>query len=511
MNRVLAIQLAKHPLVNVTVFLPECSEEEKKEAVKHNINVVKAEKQPGMEKKVWLCVPPVDLPIDIVIGHGEKLGPPAKMIRDRRRCRWVQIVHTIPKELGMFKTYGNPIIKSEMKHEVEVELSKLADLVVGVGPKLSEAFRCYLRWCKKDPDDVINLTPGIFNEYSDIQHAPQDEKKCRVLVFGRDDEEDFALKGFDITAKAVALLPNTKLIFAGVRNENLQKVANRLLECGISLQNLEVRGFLKSTQEFIQLFCEVDLALLPSRSDGFGLTALEALSAGLPVLVSRNTGFGEALSKVPFGSFYVIDSEDPSVWASAIEQVWKKDRATRLQETENLRTWYGKKYNWESQCNDFVNKLRTIDSGKNKKGRIPANCWPRLKSENLEHNTRCLSSVSTQNILEELRREVEELEAEANELEQQLKESEEKLLLEVEFPSIDSKQQKSSSSDKEVMFNGEVPSEAEVAKDMERQVMANNIRIVTLEKQNGKSKKSISVLMNARENISKKRVSGRQY
>ena len=106
---------------------------------------------------------------------------------------------------------------------------------------------------------------------------------------------------------------------------------------------------------------------------------------------------------------------------------------------------------------------------------------------------------------------MEELEAEANELEQQLKESEEKLLLEVEFPSIDSKQQKSSSSDKEVMFNGEVPSEAEVAKDMERQVMANNIRIMTLEKQNGKSKKSISFLMNARENISKKRVSGRQY
>ena len=370
MNRVLAIQLAKHPLVNVTVFLPECSEEEKKEAVKHNINVVKAEKQPGMEKKVWLCVPPVDLPIDVVIGHGEKLGPPAKMIRDRRRCRWVQIVHTIPKELGMFKTYGNPIIKSEMKHEVEVELSKLADLVVGVGPKLSEAFRCYLRWCKKDPDDVINLTPGIFNEYSNIQHAPQDEKKYRVLVFGRDDEEDFALKGFDITAKAVASLPNTILIFAGACNEDFQKVANRFLECGISPQNLEVRGFLKSTQEFIQLFCEVDLALLPSRSDGFGLTALEALSAGLPVLVSRNTGFGEALSKVPFGSFYVIDSEDPNVWASAIEKVWKKNRATRLQETENLRTFYRQEYKWEGQCNDLVKKFRTIDIGKCKKYEI---------------------------------------------------------------------------------------------------------------------------------------------
>ena len=270
----------------------------------------------------------------------------------------------------MFKTYGNPIIKSEMKHEVEVELSKMADLVVGVGPKLSEAFRCYLRWCKKDPDDVINLTPGIFNEYSDIQHAPQAEEKCRVLVFGRDDEEDFALKGFDITGKAVALLPNTILIFAGACNESLQKVANRFLECGISPQNLEVRGFLKNTQEFIQLFCEVDLALLPSRSDGFGLTALEALSAGLPVLVSRNTGFGEALSKVLFGSSYVVDSEDPSVWASAIEQVWKKDRVTRLQETEYLRTFYEQKYKWERQCNDLVKKFRTTDIGKCKKNEI---------------------------------------------------------------------------------------------------------------------------------------------
>ena len=136
----------------------------------------------------------------------------------------------------------------------------------------------------------------------------------------------------------------------------------------------------------------------------------------------------------------------------------------------------------------------------------------------MEHNTNYFLSFSTQNLLEELRlekekllQEVEEFEAKTNELEQQLKESEEKLQLLVEFPSIDSKQQKSSSSDKEVMFNGEVPSEAEVAKDMERQVMANNIRIMTLEKQNGKSKKSISFLMNARENISKKRVSGRQY
>lgn len=106
---------------------------------------------------------------------------------------------------------------------------------------------------------------------------------------------------------------------------------------------------------------------------------------------------------------------------------------------------------------------------------------------------------------------MEEFEAKTGELEQQLKESEEKLQLVVEFPSIDAKQQNTSQSDKEVMFNGEVPSEADVAKDMERQVMANNIRIMTLEEQNEKLRTSIAFLMNARESISKKIVSERIF
>lgn len=117
----------------------------------------------------------------------------------------------------------------------------------------------------------------------------------------------------------------------------------------------------------------------------------------------------------------------------------------------------------------------------------------------------------TQNLLEELRtekekllREVEEFEAKTSELEQQLKESEEKLQLVVEFPSIDAKQP--AMSDKAIELNGEAPSEAEVAQDMQRQVMANNIRIMTLEEQNEKLRKSIAFLMNARENVSKKKV-----
>lgn len=363
MNRVLAIQLAKHPLVEITVFLLECSEEEKREALSHNINVVKAARQPGLDEHVWLCFPPNHLKIDIVIGHGAILGAQAKIIRENRQCKWIQVVHTAPKELGMFKTYSDPILKNERKHQVEVELSEMADFVVGVGPKLCEAFRSYLRWCKTNPDDVINLTPGLFNEYSDVEQAPQDGAKCQVLTFGRGDEEDFALKGFDIAAKAVAELSDTMLIFAGARDEDLEQITRRFLECGISPENLFVRGILRNKQDLRKLFCQADLALMPSRTEGFGLTALEALSAGLPVLVSHNSGFGEALSKIPFGSFCVIDSKDASVWAEAIKRIWKKSRKKRLQESDLLRTLYGVEYSWENQCNEMVDRMLSITQG----------------------------------------------------------------------------------------------------------------------------------------------------
>ena len=57
-NRELAIQLAKFPDVEITFFLPQCSEQDKKEAFGHNITIVKATRQPGYEELEWLSFPP---------------------------------------------------------------------------------------------------------------------------------------------------------------------------------------------------------------------------------------------------------------------------------------------------------------------------------------------------------------------------------------------------------------------------------------------------------------------
>lgn len=87
------------------------------------------------------------------------------------------------------------------------------------------------------------------------------------------------------------------------------------------------------------------------------MTGLEVLSAGLPVLVSGNSGFGEALCSLPFGSLFVITSDDPADWTSAIEKICAKDWNCRLEEAESLRHSYDRKYNWRVQIEVLIKKM----------------------------------------------------------------------------------------------------------------------------------------------------------
>ena len=358
-NRELAIQLAKHPRVEVSVYLPECSEEDKQVAASHNVHLIEAEEMAGYDPVDWLSFLPEDHVVDCVIGHGAVLGRQVQGIkRDHPHCKWIQVVHTAPEELGMYKGYEKCISRGEKKHQVEVELCKLADQVVAVGPKLAEAFSGYLRPSGKD-QRVFKLTPGIFSEFAAVNQATEERNSFSVLVFGRGDNEDFQLKGYDIAAQAIAELKDTtyKLVFVGATSGEEEKVAEMLLQQGVDRSQLRVRCFNESREKLAELFCEVDLAVMPSRTEGFGLAALEALSAGLPVLVSGNSGFGEALRKVPHGSSCVVESEDPKDWANAIKAVRQKGREMRLGESEVVHGAYSKKYSWKKQCDELTERM----------------------------------------------------------------------------------------------------------------------------------------------------------
>ena len=365
-NRTLAIHLAKDPHVEVTILVPEfeCGEKDKRVAKSHNISIREAGHLPGFSDPLdWLSYPPEDLDIQVVIGHGAKLGRQAQIIRKSHCCKWVQVVHTEPEELAMHKNYPSAIAKGEGKNRAEVDLCQIADLVVAVGPKLKDAISSQLRSSRRE---IFQLIPGSFTEFSDVEHAEQENVNFKVLTFGRGDLEDFILKGYDIAAKSIVKLKDSSysLVFVGASDGKQDEVAKILLRTGISKNQLIVRSFVKDKQRLRELFCEVDLAIMPSRTEGFGLTALEAMSAGLPILVSGNSGFGKALSCLPMGESYVINSNAPKKWAKAIAAIRQKSRTQRLEEIQRLRRTYEDRFSWERQCQALVARMWKIVYGK---------------------------------------------------------------------------------------------------------------------------------------------------
>ena len=361
-NRELAIQLAKHSNVEVSVFLLQCDEEDRNNAASHHVQLVKAEKVIGCNPVDWLINVPDGHVMDCVVGHGVSLGKQVQCIREHHHCKWIQVVHSVPEELGMYKS----IPQGGQLQKAEVELCKMADQIIAIGPKLADAYKHYLRGSKKD-QNVFDLTPSIFSEFLNVEQATKEGSTFSVLVIGSGDScEDFILKGFDLAAQAVAELKDKsyKLKFVGAPRGKEDEIADKLLQHGIDRNQLIVRSFCDSRELLADLFCEVDLAIMPSKTEGFGVSALEALSAGLPVLVSGNSGLGEALKMVPLGSQCVVDSEDPKEWAKKIKEVRHKKREVRLLESKLLREKYLEKYSWEGPIGSLVEKMYSLMFGR---------------------------------------------------------------------------------------------------------------------------------------------------
>ena len=376
LNRELAIHLAQIQNVRVSLFVPEgaCNDEDKREARRFGISILDASKRVGAEPLFWLTNPPQDHKIDVIVGHGVKLGFQIQFIREHaqfKNCKWVHVVHTAPEDLSKYKGYRSPISRGEAKHWDEVNLSKCADLVVPVGPRLAKLYHSYLQECKKD-EDFFELIPGPFErEFGDLP-AKQNPKKENddfiVLLCGRGDEEDFELKGYDIAVKAFADQrlkgKHYSLLFVGSPEGKQDEVRERFLKGGITGEQLTVREFIKRRERMRELFCEVDMVIMPSKSEGFGLVALEALSAGLPILVGSNSGFARVIKNIPLGKRSIVaDSGDPARWAAAIEDIHNRHGRV-LEESKILKEHYSKKYCWKTQCKELVDRLWKILYGK---------------------------------------------------------------------------------------------------------------------------------------------------
>ena len=360
----LARQLATFTQIGVEVSLlvPENTQIDdwsKRSLEENGVTIVKAKRRPGFTDPIdWLYYPPEDLKTDIVIGVGARLGKIAQHWKERYQCKEIYIDEENELPFSRHKV----VETYEDLEGYRKKLSTAANIPVAIGPKTADDLSASLR---SEGKQVYNLTPGIISEFSNLNHATNEGRNFRVLLVGGDNPDNFFEDGLKTAADAVAELKNNSyhLIYVGAGKGTEQQFKDLFHKCGVSQSQLRIRNLPKTNDEWKKLFCEVDLAIMPSGDKEFGLEALLALSAGLPVLVHGESGFGEALRDVTFGTSAIVDSDDAREWASRIITIRETDRKTRLEQAAMLRSNYDEKYSWEKQLTPLVAMMFMMVSG----------------------------------------------------------------------------------------------------------------------------------------------------
>lgn len=122
-------------------------------------------------------------------------------------------------------------------------------------------------------------------------------------------------KGQDVALEAALLvaarLPRARLILAG---DGPERSSTRITELANRASGIvQLPGFVESQDDF---YAALDLYIMPSRSEAWGLTALRAMAHGLPVIASNVGGLPEVVEHLASG--WLVPPESPEALAAAI-------------------------------------------------------------------------------------------------------------------------------------------------------------------------------------------------
>ena len=161
--------------------------------------------------------------------------------------------------------------------------------------------------------DVDSIKPEI-NKGLALQRKARPYKT--ILFLGRFIERKRPDLAIEIFSKIHVKHPDTRLIMVG---EGPMENKLRLQVAGYRLQ-----GFVEFTgplfgKEKLKRYHEADLFLFPSEKEGFVLVVLEAMAAGLPLVVPDSLGFPEAVESGKNG--YLADPANIEDWVKKAEKI----------------------------------------------------------------------------------------------------------------------------------------------------------------------------------------------
>jgi D-inositol-3-phosphate glycosyltransferase len=283
-----------------------------------------------------------DAPVDVVHANYWLSGQVAHRIKHEMHLPFVTTFHTLAK----VKAEGGDI--EPLQREIaEDEIINCAD---AIAVSCSEEERQFRRIYGDPRGRIEIIAPGVEHAF----FAPGDQRGARhalelpadvpVLLFvGRIQP----LKGPDVAVRALAALGRRDAILlivggaSGMQGEaEIGRLHALIDELGVRSQ---VRFVAPQPHHILSTYYRAaDAVVVPSRSESFGLVALEAAACGVPVVA---TAVGGLLTLVDHGETgFLVADRDPDQFAKCLREII--DNPTRATDMGHRGALRSRRYTW---------------------------------------------------------------------------------------------------------------------------------------------------------------------
>jgi UDP-glucose:(heptosyl)LPS alpha-1,3-glucosyltransferase len=188
-------------------------------------------------------------------------------------------------------------------------------------------------------ENISVISPGVDIELFHPVLIAKERERSRNLAKFRDDElvilfigSAFKRKGLDRLLPAIT--QGMRLIVVGT-GDHLKRI-NRLVNAYNIQNQVSFMGF---DENIIKYYAAADVVVLPSRSEAFGMSILEAMACGLPVIVSANSGVASLIAHQENGFILNNPNELPDLLKSMFSEQRRKAIGDRARATAQRHTW----------------------------------------------------------------------------------------------------------------------------------------------------------------------------
>lgn len=246
---------------------------------------------------------------------------------------------------------------------------------------LGSAVRWLLNRAAQSAGAILSVSQAVQDAW--LRHFPQSRFKCEVVPGGVDidailtdsqdrltarrqwnlpDEAPVALcvarlmedKGLDVLLRALAKAPEwfALVVGEGPQRDTLLRLAT---EVGVG-ERVRFTGYLPALDS---VWSACDVAVVPSRREGLGLFALEAMAAAKPVIASNVGGLSEVV--LPGETGWLVPPDDAEALSSALQHALAL-RSMWHDMGKRGREYVERHYTWEHTVHRLTDVYRRLRS-----------------------------------------------------------------------------------------------------------------------------------------------------